>query len=142
MLRELKTLLRKDGQIVITVPNRDRLLVNYIKTDFPPHHFWRFNTSSLKNVCRNSGFSVEKLEVFQYGYTNMVILDSAWKRLKKMLNAKNSSKTYNSNISSRNNKSVKKTVAAFVIRLFFPFSFLFEHSLQKGFKIYCVSSKE
>jgi hypothetical protein len=50
------------------------LLTNLIDSDFPPHHFLRFDAASMPHALRRAGFAPELVEVFQWGYSGPTLL--------------------------------------------------------------------
>jgi SAM-dependent methyltransferase len=66
-LEKVKGLLREEGYIAGSVPNRERLFVEmdwkYFHGDYPPHHFLRFSKSSLEKALNFAGF--KDVEVYK-----------------------------------------------------------------------------
>ena len=60
-IRELKNILKENGRIVLSVPNRERIMPSKDVWDYPPHHLTRWNTSSLRNFLEDNGCVVEKM---------------------------------------------------------------------------------
>lgn len=77
LLELAKGLLAPGGRLVVTVPNRERLVANLIRSDFPPHHFLRFDEASVAQCVRRAGLRVEHVDVFQYGYLGPTLLFEA-----------------------------------------------------------------
>lgn len=75
-LSRIKTLLKKDGILYISVPNFSGYMVKFKKTKWggldPAHHLWQFTPKSLENLLHLSGFSIQKMMHHQnmdhYGY--------------------------------------------------------------------------
>ncbi|MEM3872043.1 MAG: class I SAM-dependent methyltransferase [Nitrososphaeria archaeon] len=61
-LETIKSMLKPNGYIVLSVPNRESLLNRKLyrellySTDNPPHHFLRFSKNTLENIFRKLGF--------------------------------------------------------------------------------------
>ncbi len=59
----IKSILNEDGNIVFSVPNRERLRPSDVPWDYPPHHLTRWNTESLNNFLELNGCLVRKMLV-------------------------------------------------------------------------------
>jgi 2-polyprenyl-3-methyl-5-hydroxy-6-metoxy-1,4-benzoquinol methylase len=61
-IQKVKELLNPGGKVVGSVPNRDRLFVEFSRSgrtyDFPPHHFLWFNKKALENIFLTNSFKV------------------------------------------------------------------------------------
>ncbi len=62
-IQNVKKLLKPEGYIAGTVPNRECFFIKLYrgkleKTDFPPHHFIRFSKGVIKTFLEKNGFSV------------------------------------------------------------------------------------
>ncbi|HEY6129083.1 MAG TPA: class I SAM-dependent methyltransferase [Candidatus Acidoferrum sp.] len=57
-LSEIRSCLRPRGFIALSVPNRDRWQTSMDPLDYPPNHFLRWNSQSLRNAMKAHGFSV------------------------------------------------------------------------------------
>lgn len=148
VLNSLKSILNDGGEIVGTVPNRNRYLVNRIKTDFPPHHFYRFSRESLKSLFSQCGYSVNKIDIFEYGYTRKFLvtyLIDAYKKIFSKKSLETNEKEYlkkttltpaKSKEDSSNKVKLSRQSARFLIKCLGPFSILIEYPLSKGFKLY------
>ncbi|MEQ9462527.1 MAG: class I SAM-dependent methyltransferase [Haliea sp.] len=82
-LRESTRLIESGGQIVISGPTVERRFFD--KSDFPPHHIWRFSRDGMKTMLENNGFTVEKVVVERDGMLflrNLLgrILNGYWKK--------------------------------------------------------------
>ena len=62
-IRELESIMNEDGRIVLSVPNRERIMPFKDVWDYPPHHLTRWNTSCLRNSLEDSGYVVEKVVI-------------------------------------------------------------------------------
>ncbi len=64
-INNIKTLLKPDGWIVGSTPNRDRMCANLTRKldgqDTPPHHFFWWSKKSVDNFFASHGFVVEIL---------------------------------------------------------------------------------
>lgn len=144
-LASVKKLLSSKGILVGTVPNGNRFLKDSIETDFPPHHFYRFNKKSLTAILAVSDFSVAKMAVIEYGYSGRMLLKKLLKKKKSTADTsfmKQSSDTYSdtdSVIGPPNNSNVPKKFSILLLRAIKPFSLIAEKSFEKGFKLYFVS---
>lgn len=142
VLEKLKSILKPSGLIVGTLPNRDRLFTNHIKTDFPPHHFYRFSKRSLEQFIKRAGYEPLHIEVFEYGYVNKILLDRLIKRFKKLkkIRSKSSDRTIINNKKKGGlsivSSQTKNGLVEFMIRLTEGPSQLLERITKKGFKLY------
>lgn len=59
----LKNILKPDGYVVMSVPNRERLSPQKEIWDYPPHHLTRWSAKSLEKFLESNGYIVEKLLV-------------------------------------------------------------------------------
>lgn len=59
-LQIIKRLLKPDGRLIISVPNRNMYWGNleYHPTDLPPHHFTSWSPTALRQFLQKSGFEV------------------------------------------------------------------------------------
>jgi SAM-dependent methyltransferase len=57
-LRKVKACARPGGAIALSVPNRNRWLTGPDVLDYPPNHFLRWNTASLRECLTAQGFEV------------------------------------------------------------------------------------
>lgn len=58
-LQSVRKFLKQEGIIIISVPCRERILVNWFKGEFPFHHLSRWNRESLTRFLNKNGFKVE-----------------------------------------------------------------------------------
>lgn len=74
-LRMIKDLLKEEGWIAGSVPNRERLFKEidwkYFHVDHPPHHFLRFSQSALKKTLEISGFKGVNVMRFDFPKENL-----------------------------------------------------------------------
>jgi SAM-dependent methyltransferase len=82
-LSGLRSVLADGGRLMGTVPNRRRFLANQMNSDFPPHHFFRFDDAALRGCLTRGGFAVRVVEAFQYGYTAITLLEAIRKRVRR-----------------------------------------------------------
>lgn len=61
-IQNVKNLLKENGMIVLSVPSRERILVNLIKGDFPPHHLSRWNEKAISNLFSKIGFKIFRVD--------------------------------------------------------------------------------
>jgi SAM-dependent methyltransferase len=57
-VQNVKSLLKPDGRIVLSVPSRERMLANLNNWDFPPHHFTRWNKEAILNLFQKFDFHI------------------------------------------------------------------------------------
>jgi 2-polyprenyl-3-methyl-5-hydroxy-6-metoxy-1,4-benzoquinol methylase len=61
-IQKVKELLNPGGKVIGSVPNRNRLFVEFSRSgrtyDFPPHHFLWFNKKALENIFLINSFRV------------------------------------------------------------------------------------
>ncbi|WP_342597134.1 class I SAM-dependent methyltransferase [Cyanobacterium aponinum UTEX 3222] len=142
-LNEINLLLKDGGSIVITVPNRERYLRDFIKTDFPPHHFFRFNEKSLRELAFISGYKVSKMNIIQYGYTSKIATNLLSKLVKNKIKNKQKQKqpftTNEPEIQDHSNSKLK--LIKLIQNLLFIPTFPLEIIFSKGYKIYTVISR-
>jgi SAM-dependent methyltransferase len=81
-LAEIKGLLKPEGELVVTTPNRDDILLDIVPDDFPPFfyrtvHRWYFDAASLAECARLAGYRVQEVtSLHRYGLSNAL----AWAR--------------------------------------------------------------
>lgn len=59
-IEAFKGILKGDGYIVLSVPNRDRFKPDKNEWDYPPHHLTRWGALSLNNFLVRNGFQIIK----------------------------------------------------------------------------------
>lgn len=94
-MNSLRTILKKEGYIAGSVPNRRRLFVNLdrelFSADFPPHHFLWFSKEVFKNLLLQNGFSYMefysvKLSLLEIsGWVESILLGRFSKKIKNKL---------------------------------------------------------
>lgn len=151
-LRGLASLLVPGGRLVGTVPNRRRLLANSMSSDFPPHHFFRFDADSMKRCVEKAGLTVERVDTFQYGYSVITGLEILRKRLKRLLapappagaapGAPSAARGSGGRQPARgltvaNKQRIVRAVSAATL----PASYLIERASRRGFKLYFVARR-
>ena len=60
-IQNVRKILKPGGMIILSVPCRERILVNLVKGEFPYHHLSRWNKESLVYFLKNNGFKIEKI---------------------------------------------------------------------------------
>lgn len=81
-LEEIRPLLAPGGQLIVSTPNRDDILMELLPDDFRAFfyrvvHRWYFDATSLAELARRAGFEVVETRFVQrYGMANML----AWLR--------------------------------------------------------------
>jgi SAM-dependent methyltransferase len=58
-IENLKGILEEDGDIVFSVPSRQRIMPSKDMWDYPPHHLTRWNIGSTKKFLEINGYHVE-----------------------------------------------------------------------------------
>jgi len=145
-LRELSTILEPGGKLVGTVPNRNRLLVNQMPIDFPPHPFFRFDSRSLRATLTRAGVAPLRIDTFQYNYATMAALDLALKSLPRRQKAppQNHAATPNTPAAGPRQSPLsraKQGIAQAYAWLSTPLSYAIELPRRRGFKLYFVAEK-
>lgn len=75
-LRGIHNLLTPDGQVLLTTPNRDDILMQLLPTDYRAFfyrvvHRWYFDMASLTKCAEQAGFEVQEMRtVHRYGLSN------------------------------------------------------------------------
>jgi len=141
VLKWLRSLLKPDGRITVTVPNRHRLFANQMKSDFPPHHFFRFNEASLTQCLNVAGFVDVDTKVFEYGYALPVAMDVVVKSIKSFRAPSpvgNSIRPSSGTIESES--SSKKMFRKIVTWSSMPSSVI-ETALGRGFKVFATGRR-
>jgi 2-polyprenyl-3-methyl-5-hydroxy-6-metoxy-1,4-benzoquinol methylase len=62
-IRLLKSCLKPEGYIALSVPNRERFLEWMGEGDYPPHHLTRWNSSSIFRFFERHGFEIVKMVI-------------------------------------------------------------------------------
>jgi len=62
LIQGMNSNLKPDGRIILTTPNRERLLANLAAWDFPPHHLTRWNRAVLSQFLERMGFEIVKYD--------------------------------------------------------------------------------
>lgn len=65
LLRKIRPLLKAQGYICLSVPNRNRFPY-YLNGDYPPHHLTQWSVDSLAHLLRQEGFEIVKLREKKY----------------------------------------------------------------------------
>jgi len=87
VLETLRRHLSPHGLLTVTVPNRGRFLANQMVSDFPPHHFFRFDRDSLVRTLECAGFTDVEAEIFEYGYAAGAAANSLAKGMRRAMAA-------------------------------------------------------
>lgn len=61
LLEKLRSLLSLDGEVIIAGPLAGRIF--YDKTDFPPHHKWRFSLKGLEALALKKNMCVTQVQI-------------------------------------------------------------------------------
>lgn len=142
--RVLQGIINNEGLIVGTVPNRKRFFRNCIRTDFPPHHFYRFDETSLLKLFEIAKLNTEKVVVFEYGYACKVFTDILAKKLKIVHTKANQSHPHgtseNSIASSDTTRSLRHHIAILFAKVIWPLFTPLEYFSGRGFKLFFVAS--
>jgi SAM-dependent methyltransferase len=142
-----KTSLNRGGRIVGTVPNRHRLFRDSIKTDFPPHHFFRFDVGSLNSLSKQAGLAPLSVKVIRFGEGSKVATDIVLKTARRVATGSRESSrgTFLTRRNPANDRwdrrlgTRSKNGLAWAVRLalWLPITFL-EVISNRGFKIIFV----
>ena len=65
-VKEAKRVLKKNGVLVLTTPNRKSFVNRITKSYFTPIHFSLFTKKELEKLLKENGFEIEKFECFPY----------------------------------------------------------------------------
>ncbi len=77
-LEGIRRLLKPDGFLLLSTPNRADILFDLLPQDFPPffyrtQHRWYFDALTLADCARRAGFAVREVRhVHRYGMANML----------------------------------------------------------------------
>ncbi len=58
----IKKILKPEGYIAFSVPNRDRWIKESVYFDYPPHHLTRWNTECIKKLLNKYNFNIVKIK--------------------------------------------------------------------------------
>jgi len=141
VLTRLRSLLKPNGLITVTVPNRHRILVNQMKSDFPPHHFFRFNEASLAQCLRLAGFVDAEAKVFEYGYALPVALDVVVKSLRSLRASSPAASSGSASKNTTTSESSSKRIFRKVVDLSAKPSSVIETALGRGFKVFATGRR-
>ena len=149
-LHQASSLLRPGGHIVGTVPNRERILVDMHMSDFPPHHFLRFDAGSIRRALEIAGLRVERVDVFQYGYLGPALLASAVRSVRALrprAPAAASPHVVSPSPADRSARpaarapSIKRQITTRVNAALATASAAIESRLHRGYKLYFVATR-
>jgi len=77
-LENIRLLLKPNGKLLISTPNRRDILMNLLPDTFPSFfyrvvHRWYFDAQSLSECAIKSGFKIEKIQpIHRYGLSNIL----------------------------------------------------------------------
>jgi SAM-dependent methyltransferase len=80
-IQNVKKILRPGGRIIMSVPSRNRMLVNLYDWDFPPYHLSRWNESAIANLFEKINFQIKSIN---YADENMHFLELFTSLLRKI----------------------------------------------------------
>lgn len=156
-LHKASSLLRPGGHLVGTVPNRERILVDMHLSDFPPHHFLRFDAGSIRRALEIAGLRVERVDVFQYGYVGPALLASAVRSVRALRrrapapappspaaatpHAATPSPAERSARPAASGPSIKRQITTRVNAALATASAAIESRLHRGYKLYFVATR-
>jgi len=88
-IESTKKILKPDGYIAFSVPNRERWIKDSVWFDYPPHHLTRWSRKSIRKLLEKTSFEVVKLRTdseagFEYFLQNKIkfgIVKRMFKRL-------------------------------------------------------------
>ncbi|MBK6517882.1 MAG: methyltransferase domain-containing protein [Polyangiaceae bacterium] len=138
-LRELRSILAPNGVLVGTLPNRNRLLVNQMPIDFPPHHFFRYDRPSLETTLVRGGMVPLRIDVFQYNYSTMTAVDYVVKAVKRLRGRSNAAQVGAPAVKGTAARWSRANLGRVLGRLTTPLSFALERPGKRGFKLYFVA---
>ena len=129
----IKKLLKPNGIVVVSVPNRDRWRVKsehfFRETwDLPPCHLTRWNVSSLEKVFTGFGFSTisaeaEPLKLYERAWSNFISQKLGINRLAEIFAGKTVGKQ-SVNLSTEKRSNLRKRAVgiagALYLKVFFP----------------------
>ncbi|MDO8538453.1 MAG: methyltransferase domain-containing protein [archaeon] len=64
--KESNRILKKNGVLILTTPNRKSFVNRVTKSYFTPIHFSLFTKEELQKLLQENGFQIEKFECFPY----------------------------------------------------------------------------
>ncbi|MEK7124310.1 MAG: class I SAM-dependent methyltransferase [Patescibacteria group bacterium] len=74
-IENLKKVLKPGGRMALSTPSRERVLANWNKWDFPPHHFTRWNKKSIENIFSKNGFKLDFIDYVETFKITMGAID-------------------------------------------------------------------
>ncbi len=69
----VRCVLKPDGFVALSVPNRERFMIRRELYDFPPHHLTWWNLSALRTLLSSQGFSPIRLAISPFTLRARVI---------------------------------------------------------------------
>lgn len=134
IIRCIKKILEDDGFIVVSVPNRERILPSKDIWDYPPHHLSRWNIKSLKNFLEINGYLVDKIIMCPHSAEDLLSTFGIFFGTKYL--------------EEKIKKGYKRLLIIFVFKILFKFRVIFYNILAiilrlfiktKGLNIYSVA---
>jgi len=61
-VQNVSKLLKDNGTIILGTPSRERVLVNLMESDFPPHHLTRWNQKAISELFKRINFSIVEVQ--------------------------------------------------------------------------------
>lgn len=141
VVRDLSMLLAPGGRLIGTVPHRRRLFANLVVSDFPPHHFFRFDAPSLRACISQGGLGAEKVIAFEWGYAGPVAIAAVRRRVRTRLGL--AAESGRARAASRDGArpSLKLLATRSLLSAAALSSQLVERPLGRGFKLYFVATR-
>ncbi|KAB2907097.1 MAG: methyltransferase domain-containing protein [Kofleriaceae bacterium] len=141
VLRDLASVLKPDGRLIGTVPHRRRFFADLVVSDYPPHHFFRFDIPALRSCVQHAGLLLEHAESFEWGYAGPVALAAARRRVRVALGypaeARRPSGVGVGGGPRR--RSVRSRVSGALVSWLGRSTMLPERALGRGFKLFFVA---
>lgn len=145
ILNESKKLLKSNGKLIMSIPTRERPLVDLVGWDYPYHHLSRWDEKSIKHILTFFGYKkinliyINKFHQLYEVFLEIIAKKLKFKKAKKLKRISNEEKNANNKESSGNFlkkiliKTVYKTgrfigvvlVPYTATVIFFPISYIF-----------------
>jgi SAM-dependent methyltransferase len=144
-IRDLASILAPGGRFVGTVPNRRRLFANAMPIDFPPHHFYRFDATSMREALARAGLDAERVDAFQYNYTMSTLLAETMRAARRRRGGGSAASAPSTPAQAPSKPSratqLKHAIARAWHVLGTPVSYVLERPQQRGFKLWFEARK-